>query len=61
MEEAFIITAGKDRKAKEDPLFLLYVVTSARAPSRRLIRYTGAEFLARFGLTPIQYRVAVRR
>ncbi len=59
-EESFIITAGEVRKAQDDPLFMLYVVLSARSPSRRLVRYTGAVFLARFALLPIQYRAVVK-
>jgi hypothetical protein len=45
-EESFIITVGEDRKAQADPLFVLYVVLSPRSPSRRLVRYTGAEYLS---------------
>jgi hypothetical protein len=60
-DPAFLITAGEVRQAHDDPRFVLYVVTAARTPDRRLIRLTGAEFLARYVLAATQYRATPRR
>lgn len=52
----FILTEGERRKAEDDPLFVLVVVTNAlTAP--RLRRFAGRKILDRMTLAPISWKV----
>lgn len=47
------------KRAKADPVFVLFVVTDATSERVRLHRFTGAEILRMFSLTAIAY-IAVK-
>ena len=55
-KEAFIITAGELRQAKQNPRFTLCVVTKAMSADARMTRYSGREFIETFKCDPIQFR-----
>ncbi|HEX7239042.1 MAG TPA: DUF3883 domain-containing protein, partial [Longimicrobiaceae bacterium] len=57
-EPTFIITHGEVAGARTDPAFILFVVTHALSGDPRLKRYSGSEFLERFGLSCLQYRAS---
>ena len=57
---SFPITWGEVQQAKTNPNFVLAVVTSALTKSRRVIRYSGPEFLRSFNLRPVQYQATLR-
>jgi hypothetical protein len=57
----FVITAGEVRQARENPKFVLVVVTSALSPSPTLTKFSGVEFGQQFDLAAIQYRASLKR
>lgn len=60
-ELCFVITAGEVRQARENPKFVLVVVTSALSPSPTLTKVSGEEFGERFELATIQHRASLKR
>lgn len=52
----FIITEGEVRRAKDDPDFWLYLVTSALGREARVHRYRADELLRTFAFVPLAYR-----
>lgn len=59
-EQKFIITANEQNQAKTNELFMICIVTEARSNRPVIHRYSGEEFLAKFLLTPTQYRATMR-
>jgi hypothetical protein len=60
-DQCFIITAGEVQQARNNPRFVLMVVTSALSASPTLTRYSGAEFCRQFDLSAVQYRAVLRK
>jgi hypothetical protein len=58
-DQAFVITEGEVNQARMNPHFVLWVVTNALSRRPTANRYSGAEFLRHFQLTPIQYRASL--
>lgn len=56
-DEQFVITVNEAQKAKTDPRFVLFVVTNALKKSVPH-KYSGAELMAKFQLTPLLYRAS---
>lgn len=52
----FIITEGEVRRAKDDPDFWLYLVTSALDAEAQVHRYSAHELLETFTFVPLAYR-----
>ncbi len=52
--------ASQERAARTDPHHVIYIVTAALTSNLQVFRYSGADFLKQFVLTPISY-VATRR
>ncbi len=57
---SFIVTAGEVTQARKNPNFVLCVVTKALSKEKRMSRYTGGEFLAKFILEALQFRAELR-
>lgn len=57
---SFIITAGEVTQARKNPNFVLSVVTEALSKEKKIIRYTGDEFLTKFICEPLQFRAELR-
>jgi Domain of unknown function (DUF3883) len=57
----FSITVGEVKQARENPNFVLIVVTSALSPSPILTKFSGAEFVQQFDLVAIQYRASPKQ
>jgi len=56
---SFVITAGEVKQAKENPRFVLWLVTSAlQHPTAQ--RWTGMEMLEQFNLSPISYMAKLK-
>lgn len=60
IETAFIITANEVREAKNNPRFVICVVTSAVSASPKMNKFTGAEFVKKFNLNEIAYRAVLK-
>lgn len=58
--QSFIITAGEVRQAKQDPLFVLCLVTSALSDTRSMFRYPRRELAKKFKLDPIAYKASLK-
>ena len=59
-ELKFPITAGELNRAKEDPQFRLYAVTSARERSAVIHRFTGVQLVRRFRFKALSYLASER-
>jgi hypothetical protein len=57
-QQEFFLTVGEFRRARDDPDFVLAVVTSALSDVPVVSEFRGSEFLAVFRLDPVQYRAA---
>lgn len=57
----FVITASEVKQARENPKFVLVVVTSTLSASPSLTKFSGVEFGQRFDLAAIQYRASLKR
>lgn len=56
---SFVITAGEVKQAKENPKFVLWLVTSAlQNPTAQ--RWAGIEMLEQFNLSPISYMARLK-
>lgn len=58
-ELSFIITSGEIRQARNNTHFFICIVTSALTKNPQMFRYTGAEFVEKFGLAPLAYRASL--
>jgi len=58
---SFIITAGEIRQAKNNPCFVICVVTSTLSRQPKVYQYTGAELINDFDLAPLAYRASLRK
>lgn len=58
---SFPITAPEKRKAKEDPDFVLFVVTSALSTHPLPRRWRGPDFLKNFNFEPLQFIAREKR
>jgi hypothetical protein len=56
-----IITAGELRQARDNPLFPICIVTSALSKQCKFLRYTGQEFVSRFGFEPLAFLATPRK
>jgi hypothetical protein len=57
---SFIITEGEYRRAKEDPDFVLYVLTRALTKQAQLKRFAAKSLLYDFAFIPISYRAVFK-
>lgn len=60
-QESFIITRAEVAQAREDPAFVLVLVTSALSKRPLLRRYSGREMLDKFELKPLAFQANLRR
>jgi hypothetical protein len=60
-EQDFVLTAGEFRRAREDPAFVLVVVTSALSAAPVVSTYFRSDSLEAFNLNPIQYRASLKK
>lgn len=59
-EQSFIITAGEVRKAKEDPLFVLCLVTSSLSDKPSVFKYSRSELAKNFRLEALAYKANLK-
>ena len=57
----FIITANEVKQAKQNPKFVLCIVTEALSKTPKLVCYSGEDFLQEFSLEALQYKAVMKR
>ncbi len=57
-EVSFIITSGEARQARDNPLSVICVVTSALSGKPRMLRFNGDEFAEKFHFEPLAFRAS---
>lgn len=60
-QESFMITRGEVDQARQDPAFVLVLVTRALSKRPLLRRYSGREMLDKFELKPLAFQASMRR
>ncbi|MDA2921132.1 DUF3883 domain-containing protein [Desulfobacterota bacterium AH_259_B03_O07] len=56
---SFPITAGEVRQARENPVYVIYIVTSALSKHHKSKWFKGKEFIKEFKIEPVQYRATL--
>ncbi|HVF51545.1 MAG TPA: DUF3883 domain-containing protein [Pyrinomonadaceae bacterium] len=57
---SFIITAGEMRQARNNPQFVICMVTSALSENPQIFRYSGEEFIKKFNIVELAFRANLR-